>query len=84
MGKRATITDFSKYVEIFKEIYERKVASITLPSYVIAHSTGEAITLEYLFQYRYSISKVHFSLSTRSFTCVEGKSRVRTKTVKFI
>ncbi|MED4454966.1 alpha/beta hydrolase [Metabacillus fastidiosus] len=57
-GKRLRITDFSEYVDVFKEIYERKKESNSLPAYVISHSTGGAITIEYLFQYCSPFQKV--------------------------
>lgn len=47
-GNRASINDFNHYVDIFKEIIERKKESTSLPTYAVSHSTGGAIMLGYL------------------------------------
>jgi len=48
-GKRAFIENFGQYGDVFMEVCETYIKPYTtLPKYLIAHSTGAAISVEYL------------------------------------
>lgn len=49
-GIRASIDSFSQYLEAFKDFFEFCKTSCKGPYYLIGHSMGGAVALEYLFQ----------------------------------
>ncbi|WP_157800959.1 alpha/beta fold hydrolase [Bacillus solitudinis] len=57
-GVRATIADFSDYIEDFETIYQAFLADTSKSIYFIGHSTGAAIALSYLQENSASFGKI--------------------------
>jgi len=57
-GARAEINDFCDYVNVFHEVEKRLQNLPSLPVYVVAHSTGGAILIDYLLRKQETFQKV--------------------------
>nr|WP_255639734.1 alpha/beta hydrolase [Aquibacillus saliphilus] len=58
-GKTASVTHFSDYVITMEKLMNKATAEIPGPFYVIGHSTGAAITIDYLLRHKeHQIDKV--------------------------
>ncbi|MDV2685742.1 alpha/beta hydrolase [Alkalihalophilus lindianensis] len=57
-GERISIDDFSYYQEVLVEVSEKYVMNEYHPTYLVAHSTGAAISLNILTQQPHTFNKV--------------------------
>ncbi len=62
-GVTASIEDFSQYVKTFEDFFQLCRPHVTRPYYLIGHSAGGAVALEYLFQAEKSIFEKIFLLA---------------------
>lgn len=47
-GERGAISEFSLYTESIREVARRHLSSSSLPVYIVAHSTGAAVAVDYI------------------------------------
>ena len=47
-GERGAISEFSLYTESIREVVRRHLSSSSLPVYIVAHSTGAAVAVDYI------------------------------------